>query len=32
MQALKKNVFLVDGEAFYAHNATFKMLYLLFLI
>lgn len=31
MQALKKRI-QVDGEQFYAHNAAFKMLYLLFLI
>lgn len=28
----KKKRIQVDGEAFYAHNAAFKMLYLLFLI
>lgn len=32
MQALKKKCIQVDGEQFYAHNAAFKMLYLLFLI
>lgn len=32
MQALKKKRIQVDGEQFYAHNAAFKMLHLLFLI